>query len=61
MITLTLNNYENQKVTYTMPDTAEIKIISENILTHKSEIVKTGLKIDITCFSSIKTKREDIE
>ena len=60
MITITLDNYEGQKYTYTMPDTATIEMISENILQSNGEIAKIGLSIDVSCAAGIKLEKEDI-
>ena len=60
MITITLDNYEGQKYTYTMPDTATIEIISENSFQPNDELFRTGLCIGVDCAAGIKLEKEDI-
>lgn len=61
MITITIDNYEKQKFTYTMPDTAIVDIMSENVFNINGETTKTRLYIDIVCAAGIKLEKEEIE
>lgn len=60
MITIIVDNYEGQKFTYTMSDTATIEMVSENVLLTNGELLKTGLTIDADCAAGIRLKKEDI-
>lgn len=60
MITIIVDNYEKQKFIYTMPDTAIIDMISENILNINGEPIKTGLCIDVSCAAGIELKKEEV-
>lgn len=61
MITITIDNYKNEKLTYTMSDMAEIEIWSENVFSPDSQIIKCGLNIEVTCANGIETKREKLK
>lgn len=60
MITIIIDNYKGQKITYTMPDTAVIEMISENVLNINKNPIKTGLRISVDCAAGIETEREDL-
>lgn len=60
MITIIVDNYEGQKFTYTMPDTATVDIVSENFFLADGELFKTGLAIEVNCADGIKVEREDL-
>ena len=60
MITITVDNYEKQKFIYTMPDTAIIDMVSENVLNTNGDSIKTGLFIDVVCAAGIKLKKEEV-
>ena len=61
MITVILNNYRGQKITYTMPDTAEIEAWKETTIYENDEILTTRLSIDVVCAAGIEVKKEDID
>lgn len=60
MITIIVDNYQGQKYTYTMPDTATIEMVSENVFTIDGELIKIGLSIDVDCAAGIRLKKEDL-
>ena len=61
MITITIDNYEGQKYTYTMPDTATVGITSKNSFLINGELFRTGLAIGVDCMTGIKLEREEKE
>lgn len=60
MITITISNYKEQKITYTMPDTAEIEIMKETTIYGNGETATTCVDIDVVCAAGIQIDKEDI-
>lgn len=53
MIKIILDNYKGQKITYTMPNTAEIETWRETTIYGSDETVITHLSIDVVCTAGI--------
>ena len=60
MITIILDNYKGQKITYTMSDTAEVEAWKETTIYENDEILTTRLSIDVVCADGIEVKKEDL-
>lgn len=61
MITIILDNYKGQRITYTMSDTAEVEAWKETTIYENDEILTTRLSIDVVCADGIEVKKEDID
>lgn len=60
MITIILDNYKGQRITYTMSDTAEVEAWKETTIYENDEILTTRLSIDVVCADGIKLEKEEI-
>lgn len=60
MITIILDDYKGQRITYTMSDTAEIEAWKETTIYENDEILTTRLSIDVACSTGIIKKVEKV-
>lgn len=58
MITVTIDNFKNKKIIYTMPDDGDINIWTVNTIDSQNNHKLTNVNLELICFDEIKVEEK---